>query len=439
MKFYLENRVLAGFVLALVILSWLGYYSYSNNQDLIGTNRMIAHTNEVLYHIEQSHSVVFELEMMLMKYIVSGDTVFLASYKKQLQEGAKHLQKVRELARDNPAQQLNIDTLSQDISKKVQYNRLVIQAMQESKEAAQKLMPSSKNAILQRNVVEILEKIKGNEKILLSKRIEEGERNYAKFNLAFSSLLTAIAAILILLFISINKSLYARMMAVQQTQQLNKELEAFTYSVSHDLRAPLRSVDGYSKVLLEDYGANLDEEGQRTIKVIIGNAKKMGQLIDDLLEFSRIGKKEIIKSSLNMQTLIETALKEQERTGNVEIKLGDLISARGDQSMIYQVWLNLISNAVKYSKKVDRPIIEFQSFKKDDHVVYSITDNGVGFDMQYAHKLFGVFQRLHKAKDFEGTGVGLALVQRIIQKHNGHVWAKAEINKGATFYFSLPV
>lgn len=229
------------------------------------------------------------------------------------------------------------------------------------------------------------------------------------------------------------------MMAVQQTQQLNKELEAFTYSVSHDLRAPLRSVDGYSKVLLEDYGANLDEEGQRTIKVIIGNAKKMGQLIDDLLEFSRIGKKEIIKSSLNMQTLIETALKEQERTGNVEIKLGDLISARGDQSMIYQVWLNLISNAVKYSKKVDRPIIEFQSFKKDDHVVYSITDNGVGFDMQYAHKLFGVFQRLHKAKDFEGTGVGLALVQRIIQKHNGHVWAKAEINKGATFYFSLPV
>lgn len=438
MRFYLEKRVLAGFILALAILSWLGYNSFLNNKDLVATNEMIAHTNEVLYHIEQSQSTAFELESLLLKYVISGDSIFLDQYKKQLTKGSDHVRKIREGIAGNPVQQKYLEDLRSLGSKKVSFNQQVIQARKIAIENAVTMIPSEQNGALQDTLINLLVAMKSHEQNLLNERIGLVEEKNIRFNSSLSLLLAIVLVLLVSVFITINKSLKARMLAEEQTNQLNKELEAFTYSVSHDLRAPLRSVDGYAKVLYEDYGNKLDEEGHRVINVIMNNAKKMGHLIDDLLEFSRIGRKELQKSKLDMRMLVDGILHDYFKYHSPLITIHELAVSRGDQNMIRQVWMNLISNAIKYSQKNQHPQIEIGSFKKDNEVVYYIKDNGVGFDMQYVHKLFGVFQRLHKASDFEGTGVGLALVYRIIKKHNGNVWGEAELNKGATFYFSLP-
>lgn len=227
----------------------------------------------------------------------------------------------------------------------------------------------------------------------------------------------------------------------ERTQELeiaNKELESFTYSVSHDLRAPLRSVVGYSKIILEDYFEKLDKEGIRVLHVIINNAQKMGNLIDDLLAFSKIGKQNVTKVPLNMENITRKVIEEFEESASETIEINEMIGAEGDRSMIKQVMTNLISNALKYSIKVEKPRIEIGSYVQGHSLVYYVKDNGAGFDMKYYDKLFGVFERLHSQEDFDGTGVGLALVHRIISKHEGTVWAEGEINKGATFYFSLP-
>lgn len=226
----------------------------------------------------------------------------------------------------------------------------------------------------------------------------------------------------------------------RQLETVNKELNSFTYSVSHDLRAPLRAIDGYSKMLEEDYGPKLDKEGLRLLDRIQQNARKMGTLIDDLLVFSKLGRKEIQKSEVNMKLLLEEVINEVKPSeSTVEIQIGEILSVPADYSLIRQVMINLISNAIKYSSLKDRPTVLIQSEKREGENIYSIKDNGVGFEMEYAHKLFGVFQRLHSNEEFEGTGVGLAVVQRIIHKHGGNVWAESEPGKGATFYFSLPL
>jgi light-regulated signal transduction histidine kinase (bacteriophytochrome) len=226
-----------------------------------------------------------------------------------------------------------------------------------------------------------------------------------------------------------------------QLEAVNKELEAFSYSVSHDLRAPLRAINGYAKIMQEDYGTTLlDAESNRLLAVIQQNAKQMGVLIDDLLAFSRLGRKEIQKVLINMNDLVNAVIPEINKTiaNTATIKIGELHPVKGDYTLIYQVIVNLLSNAVKYSSKKADPVIQLSSKQENGKVVYAIEDNGVGFDMQYVHKLFGVFQRLHTSEEFDGTGVGLAIVKRIISKHDGSVWAEGKPGEGATFYFNLP-
>ncbi len=228
---------------------------------------------------------------------------------------------------------------------------------------------------------------------------------------------------------------------VEQLKNLNKELEAFTYSVSHDLRAPLRAIDGYADMLGEDYKAVLDEEGKRLLSVVQFNAKRMGSLIDDLLSFSRLGRKDVQKTQVDMKQLTEGALREVSKfvRHNARITIGKLHPAPADYALMTQVMVNLISNGIKYTSRTTGPRIDITSKQKDGEIIYAVTDNGVGFNMEYAHKLFGVFQRLHRQEEFEGTGVGLAIVQRIIHKHGGKVWAEGKPNAGAKFYFSLPI
>ncbi|MFI5204416.1 MAG: ATP-binding protein, partial [Flavobacteriales bacterium] len=223
-------------------------------------------------------------------------------------------------------------------------------------------------------------------------------------------------------------------------ETVNKELEAFSYSVSHDLRAPLRAINGYAQVLNEDYTVKLDKEGKRLIDNITHYANQMGTLIDDLLAFSKLGRTELRKRKIDTHTLVEGVLIDLEKSTShkAKIKIGILHPVVADYALLHQVFINLISNAIKYSSKKTTPVIEISSDKKKEDVLFLIKDNGVGFDMKYANKLFGVFQRLHSHQEFEGTGVGLAIVQRIVSKHGGKVWAKSEPDKGAEFYISIP-
>lgn len=220
----------------------------------------------------------------------------------------------------------------------------------------------------------------------------------------------------------------------------NKELDAFTYSVSHDLRAPLRAIHGYSRILMDDYAAKMDDDAKNMMTSVMRNAKQMGQLIDDLLAFSKTGKRELVSGSINMNQLTEEVILELKRItdSKAKITVEDLPPLKGDRSLMAQVMTNLISNAMKYSAKNPNPAITIGAEQKNSGTTYYVQDNGVGFDMSYAGKLFGVFQRLHSAEEFEGTGVGLALVKRIINRHGGEVWAKSKLGEGATFSFQIP-
>ena len=226
-----------------------------------------------------------------------------------------------------------------------------------------------------------------------------------------------------------------------QLHSANQELEAFSYSISHDLRAPLRAINGYTRILVEDYSSALDEEGRRICKVITTETLRMGKLIDDLLSFSRLSRKEIQTAKIDMKALAYSVFGElttEEQRQRIDLKIGRLPQAKGDPALMHQVWLNLISNAIKFSSKQQRAVIELGTKRSEDEIIYCVRDNGAGFDLLYVDKLFGVFQRLHSEDEFEGTGVGLAIMKRIIQRHGGRVWAEGEVDKGATFYFALP-
>jgi PAS domain S-box-containing protein len=227
----------------------------------------------------------------------------------------------------------------------------------------------------------------------------------------------------------------------RELEKANKELEAFSYSVSHDLRAPLRIIHGYSEIIISDHSKNLNEEGKRMLGIVTDNVRKMGQLIDDLLNLSRMGRKELSIHKIDMNKLVQSVVYDLtfSKPVNPTINIGSLLPAESDHSMVQQVWMNLISNAIKYSGKKTDPVIEINSVIKGDDIIYCVKDNGVGFNMQYSGKLFGVFQRLHKMSEFDGTGVGLALVHRILTRLGGRIWAEAEVDKGATFWFSLPL
>jgi signal transduction histidine kinase len=224
-----------------------------------------------------------------------------------------------------------------------------------------------------------------------------------------------------------------------ELEQANKELESFTYSVSHDLRAPLRAVDGYARMLEEDYGERLDAEGRRLLTVMRNSATHMGQLIDDLLAFSRLSRKPMAAAVVDMAGLAREVLGELKIDyPRAKTVLRELPAAHGDRALLKQVWANLLGNALKYSSKRQDPRIEIDGRAEQAENVFWVRDNGAGFDMRYASKLFGVFQRLHREDEFSGTGVGLAIVQRVLARHGGRAWAEGKPGEGACFHFALP-
>nr|WP_315156458.1 ATP-binding protein [uncultured Flavobacterium sp.] len=231
------------------------------------------------------------------------------------------------------------------------------------------------------------------------------------------------------------------MLANDELKKAQEELGSFSYSVSHDLRAPIRAINGYTQILIEDHTDSIDEDGKKILQAIVHNSNKMGILIDDLLSFSKLGRKQVTVTTINMTALLNGVISEItiEKNENAPVfEIDELHQAIGDPSLIKQVWVNLISNAIKYSKYKEETRINITSTAKEDKIIYSIKDNGAGFDMAYYDKLFGVFQRLHSQEEFAGTGIGLAIVQKIVNRHQGTVWAESKLDAGANFYFSLP-
>jgi len=238
-----------------------------------------------------------------------------------------------------------------------------------------------------------------------------------------------------------DKELIFQTQEKEKQESANKELEAFSYSVSHDLRAPLRHVSGFVDLLIQNNSSQLDVEGLRYLNTIAESACEMGNLIDALLTFSRLSRSELQRTKINSKNMVTRVVQtfSNELVGrNVEINISELPDLMGDEGLINQVWVNLISNALKYSRNKEKTVIDIGGKTENGKTIFYVKDNGVGFDMKYIDKLFGVFQRLHKARDFEGIGIGLANVNRIVVRHGGKCWAESEVNNGATFFFSIP-
>jgi len=322
------------------------------------------------------------------------------------------------------------------------YQKLVFQNEEKEKRAAE-LIIADKELVFQKN-----EKGKrAAELVIVNKEIvfqnEEKEKRAAELIIADKELVFQKnekgkrAAELVI----VNKELVFQSEEKEKQEAANNELEAFSYSVSHDLRAPLRHIGGFVDLLIKNSSSQLDETGLRYLNIISESSHEMGDLIDALLTFSRLSRTELRLTKINSKKMVNHVIESfsDELAGrNVEINISELPDMMGDEILIKQVWVNLISNAIKYSRNKEKAIIDIGGKIENDKMVYSISDNGAGFDMKFADKLFGVFQRLHKARDFEGIGIGLANVNRIIVRHGGKCWADSEVDKGATFFFSVP-
>jgi signal transduction histidine kinase len=226
-----------------------------------------------------------------------------------------------------------------------------------------------------------------------------------------------------------------------ELEAANKELEAFSYSISHDLRAPLRAIIGFAGMVQKDCLSLLPPKSQQHLQHVVGGAEQMNRLVDDLLKFSRFNRQPLAKQPVDMSRLVDEVLRKlgtEASAGQAEVKVGDLPACQGDPMLLKQVVVNLLSNALKFTRGRETVLVEVGSREEAGETIYFVRDNGAGFDMKYAQKLFGVFQRMHRPEEFEGTGVGLSIVQRIVQRHGGRIWAEAAVGKGATFYFTLP-
>lgn len=440
MKVYTDKRIVIGFVLCLPTLLVLGYLSYHNNQNFLDTRQKVVHALQVLSHIEQTNSNALRIEESLNRFVITGDSTLLSIYRSELQKATDHFVLLGALTKDNASQQKRIDSLRSVGRKKIELFERIIVIRDTSKQQAEALITAPDNQVMNATVNSIITAMRDEENRLLEERTRQSDIELTWFRSTLLVLILAILLILTGVFALINRGFRVILLEKAKTTALNNELEAFTYSVSHDLRAPLRSIRGFSEVMKEDYGDALDSEGNRKLDRIMINASRMGLLIDDLLDFSRLGRKEMIVSRIDMSLLVNEVIHdmtESQPSIRKSIIVKPLMEARGDAGMIKQVWINLISNAIKYSRNNTEQRIEIGCTSEHSQDVFHVRDNGIGFDMKYSDKLFNVFQRLHNSTEFEGTGVGLALVHRIITRHGGKIWAEAKPNKGATFLFTL--
>jgi signal transduction histidine kinase len=440
---------------ALLILLSIGMLSYRSTVRDEEDRGWVTHTHLVIERLQAVLIDIIQAETSQRGYMLTGQEKYFEPYQGSIDQVDRDIEEVRRLTSDNPRQQKAVSGLKPLVEARL---ALLVERMEIRKRSG---LIGGAEAAANGNTEELMNEIRdrisqmrSTEGRLLEIRLEAAADGTQKMKAVI--VLGNALAILILSVAGfvIHRQAMARNLAEQhlkyvnehlkqQTAELsdtNSELETFSYSVAHDLRAPLRQIAGYSNVLIQDYGPQLDGEAQRYLEKVQGGARKMGRLVDDLLSLSKVGRQELAMQDTSLDSLLQQVVEDlaPECSGReVEWQIGKLFSTECDPGLMKQVFVNLLSNAVKYTGKREHAVIQVGQMMQDDVRVIFVRDNGAGFEMQYVGKLFGVFQRLHKARDFEGTGVGLAIVQRIIRKHGGRIWAESALDQGATFFFTL--
>jgi len=450
LKWPIEHRILAGFVLVFAVLLAIGWVSYTNTTKYHRNSEADAMSREVLQVLDLSLATIENADIGLRRFLVTGEGSYLTAYQTAQQRTPVYLRHMKDLLQDYPGQLTRLDQLNQLIEKVVEAGQAAITLRTQTDfEGVRHLLRLGREDQDLMALRQVMEELEGIEKDGLRRRATESLSTTRStiFLLAIGTMLqfVLLSAVYYLIRHDINERRQVAAELESRGEQLetaNKELEAFSYSVSHDLRAPLRHIDGYASLLKKNVGPSLDEKSSRFLQTISDSAKHMGKLIDDLLVFSRMGRSDMANTPVNLDLLVKEALhglQDDMQGRSITWSIGSLPVVKADPSMLRQVMVNLIANAVKFTSTRELAKIEVGSYPgTDGETVVFVRDNGVGFDMQYAAKLFGVFQRLHRAEEFEGTGIGLANVRRIIHRHGGHTWAESALGEGATFYFSLP-
>jgi signal transduction histidine kinase len=443
----MDRKTLIGFVVSVGLLVLVSAVAILAVRGYRNTNRWVSHTHEVIGELEGMTATLAQTEAAWRGFLATGDSIYLEERAAALSRQHSHLQSLGQLTVDNAWQQQRLRGLQGRLEQRTaEVDDLVVQA-QRLPAAQQGLRAQQiRRATLDANAR--IGEIEAQEKGLLDSRRGADDRWAVGLIATFIVLLLTVTAVLTWLCLRVRTEMRARTRqaaalgrANSSLETANRELESFSYSVSHDLRSPLRAIDGYSLMLQEDYSGQLDETGRRYIQTIRNGSQRMGALIDDLLTFSRLSRQSLNRQTVDMTTLARRAaaeVLESQPNPKPAVNIPELPAVPGDPALLRQVWTNLISNAVKYSSKSASPEVHVRAAAEGRLVRFEVQDNGVGFDMRYADKLFGVFQRLHSFDEYPGTGVGLAIVQRIIARHEGAVTAQGERGKGATFGFTLP-
>jgi signal transduction histidine kinase len=445
----MDRKTLIGFMVSVGLLILVSAVAILAVRGYGNSNRWLSHSHEVVSELEGLTASLAQTEAAWRGFLATGESIYLQERDAALSTQRSHLQSLKRLTVDNASQQPRLRDLEGRLERRAaEVDDLIVLAPTQGLPVAQQGLRAQqiRQATLDANTR--IEELEAEENRLLSSRRGADDRWAAGLIATFVVLLLTVTAVLTWLCLRVRTEMRERTRqaaalgrANTSLETANRELESFSYSVSHDLRSPLRAIDGYSLLVQEDYGEQLDETGRRYIQTIRNGSQRMAALIDDLLTFSRLS-----RQSLNRQTVDMTALARRAAAEVLEgqphpkpaVNIPELPAVPGDPALLRQVWTNLISNAVKYSSKAAMPEVQVRAAAEAGLVRFEVQDNGVGFDMKYADKLFGVFQRLHSIDEYPGTGVGLAIVQRIIARHEGAVTAQAERGKGATFGFTLP-
>ncbi|OQW30265.1 MAG: hypothetical protein A4E19_10130 [Nitrospira sp. SG-bin1] len=449
-KLTIEQRVLAGFSLVFVGILIVSAISYQNMNILLTNRGLDGRSHDLIQLLNTIDAAMSEAEDAHRRYLVTGEESYLEAHKRVMKQRPAFVGYLENLVHESAEQQQRVRLLDRMMDRQLNAESKAIAQFQEGGFQAVKKMAFEGAGKRELGVIHhIIGEMDWHERQAVARRIVEsaaGTRN--------TIILLGIGALLQLVLLAwvyylIRHDITERRRVAGELQRrgelleaANKELEAFSYSVSHDLRAPLRHIDGYASLLRKSVEQSLNDKAARYLQTISDSAKQMGQLIDDLLVFSRMGRQEMLHTTVHLDQLIKNILSDlrldlQGRA--ISWTIASLPEVQGDPAMLRQVFMNIISNAVKFTSTRPMATIEIGvEHPSSTEVIVFVRDNGVGFDMQYAPKLFGVFQRLHRSDEFEGTGIGLANVRRIVHRHGGRTWAEGAPDKGATFYILLP-
>ena len=446
----LETKIAAVALLSFIVVGAVCALSYRSVHEARATSRMVAHTYEVLTELNAAVGNLTDAEAGTRGYLLTGDNSYLGRQTKNFVKSRAALRELAGSTRDDAAQQARLASLRQKFDDKIAFLEETARLRQTgSEESAREFFETGRGRQIMDEVRETAGAFEASERLLLGQR----QSNAAASTQNTEKLVLIAGAVngllLALTFLAIRREMIAREQLENRLRDeakklaaMNEELEAFSYSVSHDLRAPLRHISGFGELLRQHLGDRADSKVHRFINVVGESTRHMGVLIDQLLAFARMGRADLQRSKVDLAALVRSVIENLQVSVNgrdIEWQIGPLPEVQADAGMIRQVFTNLIENALKYTRSRPRAVIEIRGEKRNGEFLFYVRDNGVGFDPQYAGKLFGVFQRLHQSEEFEGTGIGLANVRRVIQKHGGRTWAEAELDAGATFYFTLPI